>query len=110
MTDQHAFAIELEAVIADLEATPATPKPSCPAPLLNLPPDPERMNDYRAQLAGGALAQYLDLTDTDREDALGDLLCNLMHLCDRDAELGGFDAQLERAKRGYRMETTPDAD
>lgn len=74
-----------------------------------LPPDPERMNGSRAKFADYAIAHFIDFTEVDREDALGDLLCNLMHLCDRDAELGGFDAQLERARRGYLLETTPDA-
>lgn len=110
MTDQDTFSTELEAIITEMSASAAMPEPARTAEPANLPPDPEGLNWWRAKLAGSALAQYIDLTDTDREDALGDLLCNLMHLCDRDAELGSFDAQLERARRGYRMETNPDAD
>ena len=50
---------------------------------LNLPPDPEGMNGERAQWAKEALTAFQRATRADDEDAVKDLLCNLMHLCDR---------------------------
>lgn len=70
-----------------------------------LPPDPEGMNDNRAEWADGAIEAFQAATGTDREDALSDLLCDLMHLCDRDVFLGDFDTQLERARGHYEAET-----
>lgn len=52
-----------------------------------LPPDAEGMNDVRATWAKQALLQFVINTGTDWADALGDLLADLMHLCDRDREL-----------------------
>jgi hypothetical protein len=71
-----------------------------------LPPDPEGMNDARAMWADLALQPFEITTNTDRENALSDLLCDLMHLCDRDETLGGFDTQLERARQHYEAETS----
>lgn len=71
----------------------------------NLPPDPEGLNAERAQWADTAVAAFQKATGADRSDALPDLLCDIMHLCDRDAELGNFAAQLERASRNYSDET-----
>lgn len=50
-----------------------------------LPADPENMNDDRAAWAEAALNEFRRVTGTDDEDALGDLLCDLMHWCDRTA-------------------------
>jgi hypothetical protein len=61
-----------------------------------LPPDPENLNGDRAEWAGAALRHFQCVTGTDYEDALGDLLCDLMHWCDRnnfDFELALFRAQ-----------------
>jgi hypothetical protein len=69
-----------------------------------LPPDPDGMNDDRADWAGTALRTFQDLTGADHGDALCDLLCDLMHLCDRD-DLGSFGVQLLRARRHYDAET-----
>lgn len=68
--------------------------------------DPEGMNDDRASWAGVALEAFMGQTGTDKEDALSDLLCDLMHYCDRNAE--GFEAALERARVHYDAETQPD--
>lgn len=74
-------------------------------PVDELPPDPDSQNDDRAAWARHALTAFRRLTGTDREDALCDLLCDLMHLCDRDKRLGEFTAQLERAREHYEAET-----
>ena len=44
-----------------------------------LPPDPDTMNVSRAGWAGAALSTFMRETGTDEEDALGDLLTDLMH-------------------------------
>jgi hypothetical protein len=69
-----------------------------------LPPDPEHMNDDRAAWAASALTAFMRCTGTDLEDALGDLLANLMHWCDRNNY--DFDAALDRARAHYNAETT----
>jgi hypothetical protein len=73
-----------------------------------LPPDPEGMNDDRARWAGVALAAFRSETGADREDAVGDLLGDLMHWCDR----AGFDfgLALDRARMHYEAETLPDTE
>lgn len=67
-------------------------------------PDPEDMNEERAEWAGACLDEMQIQTGTDPEDALLDLLTDLMHWADRYSEIG-FDAELERAKRNYAEET-----
>ena len=72
-----------------------------------LPPDPENMNDKRAQWAAAALREFGRITGTDDEDALGDLLCDLMHWCDRNDM--DFEAALWRARCHYEAESmSPD--
>lgn len=71
-----------------------------------LPPDPENMNDDRADWAAAALRSFQRETGTDDEDALGDLLCDLMHWCDRNH--ADFEAALFRARGHYEAETTPE--
>jgi hypothetical protein len=70
-----------------------------------LPPDPDGMNDDRAEWGSRALQAFQIATGSDRFDLLSDLLCDLMHLCDRDEDLGSFEVQLERAKQHYEAET-----
>jgi hypothetical protein len=72
-----------------------------------LPPDPDGKNDDRAAWAGAALAKFMELTGTDEEDALGDLLADLIHWSDRNNY--DFDAALDRARFHYEAETTPDS-
>jgi hypothetical protein len=48
-----------------------------------LPADPEGMNDRRAEWALTALLAFRYVTGTDWSDAVADLLCDLMHFCDR---------------------------
>ena len=68
----------------------------------NLPPDPDNMNDARADWAGAALSAFMQETGTDEEDALGDLLADLMHWADRNGY--EFDAALDRARGHYEAE------
>lgn len=74
--------------------------------LNNLPPDPDEMNNDRATFAKRALESFAHITGTDWEDALADLLCDLMHLVDRDDAFDSFDAALDTAKQHYQAETT----
>jgi hypothetical protein len=69
-----------------------------------LPADPEK-NDDRAVWAAAALNEFRRITGTEDEDALGDLLCDLMHWSDRNG--CDFDAALSRARMHYEAETTP---
>jgi hypothetical protein len=68
-----------------------------------LPPDPEGMNDSRAKWAGSALIAFMLETGTDLEDALDDLLADLMHWADRHSS--NFDLALDQARRHYIEET-----
>lgn len=73
-----------------------------------LPPDPEMMNDKRAAWAWKAIEAFMDVTGTEPQDAVADLLCDLMHACDRfrdEPDIGGFEEQLDRARGFYREET-----
>ena len=72
-----------------------------------LPPDPDGKNHDRAAWAGAALAKFMEVTGTDVEDAVGDLLTDLMHWSDRNNY--DFDAALDRARAHYEAETTPDS-
>jgi hypothetical protein len=68
-----------------------------------LPPDPEGMNNERADWAGAALRHFECTTGTDETGALADLLCNLLHWCDREGF--SFDKELECARDSYAEET-----
>lgn len=68
-----------------------------------LPPDPEEMNAERADWAAAALCQFECATGTDYDDALADLLCDLMHWCDRNDF--DFDAAMSIARMHYDAET-----
>ena len=71
----------------------------------SLPNDPENMNNDRARWAQRTLETFSIITGADYEDCLSDLLSDMMHLCDRDKELGNFNDQLERARGHYNAET-----
>ena len=71
---------------------------------LNVPPDPEHMNDLRAVWAWRALAAFIDATGVDLEDSVGDLLADLMHWCDRHNF--DFEIALDRARCHYEAETS----
>ena len=70
-----------------------------------LPPDPEGQNDDRACWAEVALDAFQQETGTEDEDALSDLLTDLMHYCDRNGIQ--WADELARASRNYREETAP---
>jgi hypothetical protein len=69
----------------------------------SLPPDVDELNHKRAQWAKTAVQAFIAQTGVDYEDALGDLLCDLMHLSDR--EPFDFEAALDRARGHYAAET-----
>jgi hypothetical protein len=69
----------------------------------HLPPDPEGMNDSRAEWAGKAIAAFKLETGADDEDVLGDLLADLMHWSDRNNY--DFQKALSRAQGHYEAET-----
>ena len=68
------------------------------------PPDPDSMNDRRAEWAAQTIERFQFITRTDDEDAVADLLNNLMHYCDRSSQ--SFQHQLRRARGMYRDETS----
>ena len=74
---------------------------------LVLPPDPEMMNEDRSRRAGLAINAFITETGTAFESGLGDLLTNLMHWSDRHNF--NFDAELDRARRHYHVETSDPA-
>jgi hypothetical protein len=69
-----------------------------------LPPDPNALNNERAQWADDALRCFQQATGTD-DEALIDLICDLMHWCDRNN--ADFDAALSTARVHYDAETAP---
>jgi hypothetical protein len=76
----------------------------------NLPPDPHKMNNDRAEWAGASLRHYRSQTGHAYENVLASLLCDLLHWCDRNGI--AFDAELSRGRTRYDKETgqegTPD--
>jgi hypothetical protein len=71
-----------------------------------LPPDPEGMNEARLGWAAQAVRAFQEATGADDEDALSDLLADLMHWADRNKY--DFDAALLRARDHYHAETLGD--
>ena len=61
------------------------------------------MNFDRASWADQAISAFRDATGTDKEDALSDLLADLMHWVDRAGY--GFDEAFDRARGHYGAET-----
>jgi hypothetical protein len=71
--------------------------------------DPDDLNKERAEWAASTLGAFQDITGTDDEDAVCDLLCDLMHCCDRyGGTYGNFDEGLRRARCHYEAETGGD--
>jgi hypothetical protein len=70
---------------------------------ISLPPDPEGKNGDRAEWAAAAIRHFQCITGTDWEDAVADLLCDLMHFCDR--QNFNFGKELDRARMNYKAET-----
>lgn len=71
-----------------------------------LPPDPDGMNFDRSSWADRAISAFRDASGTDMEDALSDLLADLMHWADRTNY--DFEAALDRARGHYGAETAGD--
>lgn len=69
-----------------------------------LPPDPHGVNASRAECASYALSAFMSYARTDPESAMTDLLCNLMHLADRNGT--DFNRDLARARMHYTCETS----
>jgi hypothetical protein len=67
-------------------------------------PDPDGKNALRAEWAETALRAFQEETGTDDEDMLADLLCDMMHWCDREGFV--FKEALRRATSHYGEETT----
>jgi hypothetical protein len=98
----NAIASIAAGVLAVVDTPPGATGPDhCP---LALPPDPDNMNDSRAQWADAALSAFMKETGADLEDSLGDLLADLMHWSDRNNF--DFEAALDRARWHYEAETT----
>lgn len=74
------------------------------------PPDPEQKNDMRAATANVAIVAFRKAYSVERENASGDVLASLKHLCDRDPSFGDFDDSLKSAYRHYTEETATDAE
>jgi hypothetical protein len=70
-----------------------------------IPPDPKGQNDVRAEWAEWAIIHFKSMTHTDDEHAVMDLLCDLMHWCDRHSPDTNFATHLVRAARHYADET-----
>lgn len=72
-----------------------------------IPPDPEDMNDQRAEAAGSALDAFTnDMGETGKDldiQNLTDLICNFGHYCDRNNI--DFADILRRAQYHYDEET-----
>jgi len=67
------------------------------------PIDIDVNNEDRARWAKAALQVFIERTGVDYDDALGDLLCDLMHLSDR--EPFDFEVAFNRARDHYAAET-----
>ena len=68
-------------------------------------PDPEEMNDKRAATAASCVRLFQELTGSDPETALGDMLCDLMHFADRARGFESFRQALDHACDHYDAET-----
>jgi hypothetical protein len=99
---RHALSYAYHALGDDAPNAPA-PRPSSVTTIWSLPPDPEAMNNDRAEWAATALRQFQSSTGSDFEDALADLLGDLMHWADRNAVV--FENELSRARMHYEAET-----
>jgi hypothetical protein len=73
------------------------------SPVTSMPPDPDEKNMERAEWAHRAILAFESATGTDREDALADLLGDLMHWSNVYGQ--DFDRELDSARRHYASET-----
>lgn len=70
----------------------------------NLPPDPEKMNKYRAKRAHDMMQKFWRVSDDVPEHPFAEILCDLMHWSDRNGV--HFDDNLTRARIYYSLETS----
>ena len=70
---------------------------------MKLPPDPDDMNEDRAEFAATAMDAFRTVCRTDDCDALTDLLADLMHWADRNG--GKFGRAMRLARQHYIEET-----
>ena len=59
-------------------------------------------NDKRAEWAKQTIEKFQEITGTEDEDAMSDLLCDMMHLADRQGP--AFAVDLTRAYGHYQYE------
>ncbi|ANJ76534.1 hypothetical protein PQH03_28370 [Ralstonia insidiosa] len=75
-----------------------------PADVVQGVPDLDGLNDERAMWARQALDAFQRATNCEQESVVGDLLCDLMHHCDRTGV--DFLSEMGRAVRHYEDETS----
>ena len=73
----------------------------------DLPPEHDQDNLSSALIADKIIRIYQALGGPEREIVLGDLLSDIMHLCDRDPDIGTFEEGLETAYWHYEGSTEP---
>ena len=73
----------------------------------NLPVGPDKLNDERAARAKHGLESYAVNTGLSWDDVLTDMICNLLHLSDREP-CCDFERALDRARHHYAAETVGD--
>ncbi len=64
----------------------------------------ETMGKISADAGKAALDAFIEKTGLDKEAALSDLLCGLMHLCAKDLWMLDFTKELHRAEEHFRVE------
>lgn len=102
---RHAVSYAYEAISTQAAGATAPPAVNL-TKIWRMPPDPEGRNDDRAKWAAAAVRQFQSETGTEFEDALSDLLGDLMHFADRVAL--DFNHELSRARMHYEAETAPE--
>ena len=70
-----------------------------------LPCDADELHASRTHWAAAALGEFRRRTGADLEDAVSDLLADLMHWCDQSGQ--SFADELRRARRHYEAEAGP---
>ena len=71
--------------------------------LVGLPPDPEGLNERRAERAAIALQAYMNIGATEDDSLLYDLLVDLRHWADHNGK--DFDVTVVKSKESYAEET-----
>jgi hypothetical protein len=70
-----------------------------------LKPDPESMKRHHAECAAAAIRHFMRDTGTNWGDAVSELLCDLMHFCNREDDFD-FNRELDRARTYYEVDTS----